>query len=78
MRFRKFDNPYHAAIDRVSRILSPKTIHRILLEPYYLGWQKLPPDTFVAACIIVCLHRICKSSLALFSFASFDLCHKTK
>ncbi|OYE02968.1 hypothetical protein CDG79_21105 [Nostoc sp. 'Peltigera membranacea cyanobiont' 232] len=73
MRFKKFDNPYHAAIDRVSRILSPKTIYRILTEGYFLGFQKLPPDVFVAACIIVCLHRICHSLHALFSFANSEL-----
>jgi hypothetical protein len=72
MQFKIFDNPYHAAIDRVSRTLSPTTIYRILSEPYYLGWQKLPADVFVAACIIVCLHRICRSPLALFAFGNHD------
>ncbi len=72
MPFKKFDNLYYAAIDRVSRILSPKTIYKILTEGYFLGFQKLPPDVFVAACIIVCLHRICKSPSALFTFANYD------
>ena len=72
MRFRKFDNPYHAAIDRVSRILSPKTIHTVLTEGYFCNFQKLPPDVFVAACINVCLHRISKSPLSLFTFGNYD------
>ncbi|MEH2032888.1 MAG: hypothetical protein V7K67_25225 [Nostoc sp.] len=73
MQFKQFDSPYHAAIDRVSRILSPKTIYRILTEGYCLGFQKLPPDVFVAACIIVCLHRICNSPSALFTFGNYDV-----
>ncbi|MEH2068906.1 MAG: hypothetical protein V7K47_12220 [Nostoc sp.] len=72
MVFKKFDSPYHAAIDRASRILSPGTIHKILAESYF-GFQKLPPDIMAAACIIVCLHRICQSSTALFVFAN---CYK--
>lgn len=71
MPFRKFDNPYHAAIDRVSRVLSPKTIHRVLTQGY-CNFQKLPLDVFAAACIIVCLHRISKSPLALFTFGNYD------
>ncbi len=69
MRFQKFDSPYYAAIDRVSRILSPKTIYRVLTEGRY-EFQRLPPDVFAAACIIVCLHKICQSPAGLFMFAS--------